>query len=73
MSEEYYVFFLSYDENGVVDGFYVSSDFDRNKILYRIDLKAWLAYMYFVGKDYIVAVSMYADEDKKDYVCTKKK
>ena len=46
-----YVFFLSYDENGVVDGFYVSSDYDKNKVLYRIELKDWLAYMDFVGKE----------------------
>ena len=67
-----YVFFLSYDETGVIDGFYVSSDYDRNKVLYRIELKDWLAYMDFVGKDYVVAINMHADEDKKDYVYTMK-
>ena len=69
---ESYVFFLSYDANGVIDGFYVSSDYDRNKMLYRIELKDWLAYMDFVGKDYVVAICMHADEDKKDYVYTRK-
>ena len=67
-----YIFFFSYDENGEVDGFYVSSDYDRNKMLYRIELKDWLAYMDFVGKDYVVATCMHADEDKKDYVYTRK-
>ena len=67
-----YFFFLSYDENGVIDGFYVSSDYDRNKILYRIELKDYLAYMDFVGKDHVVSTCMYADRDKKDYVYTRK-
>lgn len=67
-----YIFFLSYDENGTIDGFYVSSDYDRNKMLYRIELKDWLAYMDFVGKDYVVAMCMHADEGKKDYVYTRK-
>ena len=67
-----YIFFLSYDENGVIDGFYVSSDYDRNKILYRIELKDWLAYMDFVGKDHVVAICMHAAEDRKDYIYTRK-
>lgn len=67
-----YVFFLSYDENGAINGFYVSSDYDRNKMLYRIELKDWLAYMDFVGKDYIVSTCMHVDKNKKDYVYTRK-
>ena len=67
-----YIFFFSYDENGEIDGFYVSSDYDRNKMLYRIELKDWLAYMDFVGTDYIVTTYMHADEGKKDYVYTLK-
>lgn len=67
-----YVFFFPHDENGVIDSFYVSSDYDRNKILYRIELKDWLAYMEFVSSDNIVATSLHADDRKKDYVFTKK-
>lgn len=67
-----YVFLLSYDENDTVDSFYVSSDYDRNKMLYRIELNDWLAYMDFVGKNYVAAICMHADENKKDYVCTLK-
>ena len=32
----------------------------------------WLAYMDFVGTDYVVAINMHADENKRDYVCTRK-
>lgn len=67
-----YIFFFSYDENGVIDSFYVSSDYDRNKMLYRIELKDWLAYMDFVSSDYVVATCMHADEHKKDYIYTRK-
>jgi len=67
-----YMFFFSYNENGLIDSFYVSSDYDRNKVLYRIELKDWMEYMDFVGRDYVIATSMKADESKKDYVYTKK-
>lgn len=67
-----YIFFFAYDENGVIDSFYVSSDYDRNKMLYRIELKDWLAYMDFVSSDYVVAMCMHADEHKKDYIYTRK-
>ena len=45
---------------------------NRNKMLYKIELKDWLAYMGFVGKDYVGAACMHADEDKKDYIYTRK-
>lgn len=67
-----YVFFLSYGENGTIDGFYVSSDFDRNKALYRIELNDWLAYIEFVGKDSIATLSFELGDNSKDYVCTRK-
>ena len=67
-----YVFFFTYDTNGRIDGFYVSSDYDRNKVLYWVALKEWIAYMEFVGKDYVVAVDMHFDNHKKDYIFTKK-
>lgn len=67
-----YIFFLSHDESGAIDSFYVSSDYDRNKVLYRIELNDWLAYMDFVGKDYVIASCMHADHKKKDYTYTKK-
>lgn len=67
-----YVFFFSYDENGEIDSFYVSSDYDRNKILYKIDLNDWIAYMEFVSSDNVVAVCMHANDQKNDYEYTLK-
>ena len=67
-----YIFLFCFDENGTIDSFYVSSDYDRNKLLYRVELKDWITYMEFVGSDYIVASDMHVDENKKDYVLTKK-
>lgn len=67
-----YIFTLFINEDGVYDSFAVSSDYDRNKILYLVQLKDWIAYMDFVGKDYIVASDMHADEKREDYIYTKK-
>ena len=67
-----FVFSLSLDEHGIIDGFYVSSDYDRNKVLFRVELKDWLAYMDFVSNDNIVTLDMHVDERKNDYVTTEK-
>ena len=67
-----YMFFFGFDENEKIDSFFVSSEFDRNKMLYRIELKDWIAYMEFVGSDSVVALDMRFDVCKKDYVITKK-
>ena len=40
-----YMFFVVFNEDGIIDSFSVTSDFDRNKVLYRIPLDAWMAYM----------------------------
>ena len=66
------VFFFGFNEDKIIDSFYISSDFDRNKLLYRIKLKNWIKYMEFVGSDCIVAMDMHIDKCKKDYVITKK-
>lgn len=52
--------------------FYVSSDYDRNKSLYKISMEDWLDYMKFIATDYVVAINSHYDEEKKDYVYTKK-
>lgn len=67
-----YVFFLIYGEDGRVDGFSVSSDYDRNKSLYRISLEDWLNYIDFIATDDIVSMNFHYDQDKKDYVITRK-
>lgn len=68
-----FVFCLSYSESGEIDGFWISSDKDRNNILYFVELNDWIAYMDFVGRDDVAEIEIRADEDKKDYVFMKKK
>lgn len=64
-----YVFFFGHDDNcGPMIGFYVSSDFDRNKALYYIDIDDWLQYIAFVATDDIVKSCSLYNEKKKDYV-----
>lgn len=67
-----YIFFFGYDKSGKIDSFYVSSERDKNKLLYRIELKDWLSYMEFVSSDEIGSLHMKVDAKKQDYVCTKK-
>lgn len=67
-----YVFFFGFDENKKIDCFFVSSDFDRNKMLYRIELKDWIAYIEFVGSDSVDVLEMRFDTCKKEYSITKK-
>lgn len=69
-----YVFFLCHDgENGPMTGFFVASDFDRNKVLYYIEIDDWLKYIDFVATDDIEESYEQYDEKKKDYVYLTKK
>ena len=67
-----YMFYLVFNEDGVVDSFSVTSDFDRNKILYRIPLKAWIDYIEYIATDDIVSLSSHYDPKKEEYVYTRK-
>lgn len=67
-----FMFFLVFIEDGVVDSFSVTSDFDKNKILYRIPLKAWISYIEYIATDDIVSLSSHYDSKKKEYVYTRK-
>ena len=46
--------FLYNEKTKVIDGFYVASDYDRNKDLYFVQFNDWLVYMDFVANDVIV-------------------
>ena len=43
-----------------------------NKVLYCVELKDWLSYMEFVGKDYVKSASMESGDKEVDYVYTRK-
>ena len=67
-----YMFFFVYSEDDTVEGFYVSSDKDRNKALYHVCIQSWLEYVSFIADDYVVASDSHYDEKVGDYVYTKK-
>ena len=62
------MFFVVFNEDGIIDSFSVTSDFDRNKVLYRIPLDAWIAYMDYIASDDIVGMSSHYDPKANDYV-----
>lgn len=61
---------LVMEEN--VESFVVSSDYDRNKALYRIKIDDWIQYMDFVGTDYVVSLHSEYDEKIQDHKFTQK-
>lgn len=67
-----YIFCLLFEENGPVTGLYVSSDYDRNKYLYEIELKSWLDYLNYVAADNVVAMESHYDDNKHDYIVIRK-
>lgn len=68
-----YIFFFEFDENGSIISFWISSDYDRNKMLYMVYISDWIAYMDYVASDDIVSMSSNYDEKVKDYVYVRKK
>jgi hypothetical protein len=62
-----YIFCLEFEENRIVASFYLSSDYDRNKVLYKVSLEDWVSYMNFIATDDVVEISMHYNEKIKDY------
>jgi len=67
-----YIFFFEFAENGAVISFCVSSDFDKNKMLYKVMLVDWLKYMTFIETDDIISLSTKYDEKEKGHIIVKK-
>lgn len=67
-----YMFFMVFNEDNIIDSFSVTSDFDRNKILYRIPLRSWIAYMDYIASDDIVSMSSHYDFSVGDYIYSRK-
>ena len=66
------IFEFVFNEAQTVAGFMVASDKDRNKALYHVPIKDWLAYMEFIASDSIVVLDSHYDPDVHDFVYTKK-
>ena len=52
--------------------FFVSSDFDRNKFLYEIQMKDWYRVLDDVSSDSIISMSKEYKEKEDDYESIKK-
>lgn len=51
-----YIFDFIFDaENQRIESFAVASDFDRNEVLYVINVSDWVRYMNFVATDYVTS------------------
>lgn len=62
-----YIFIPIFKEN-ILESFYLSSDFDRNKILYKIKLDKWLEYIDIIIEDRVFKKTMSYNIKKKDYI-----
>lgn len=67
-----YLFFAEVDENGPMLSFCVSSDFDRNKTLYKVSIVDWMDYIGFLASDDIASLSFQYDQKTDDYFYTLK-
>lgn len=59
--------FSPYEENGRIGGFFVSSDRDRNKKLYRVRLKQVVTLFRLVGRDYPASLFFQFNHDAGTY------
>ena len=67
-----YTFFVVFNEDNVIYSFSVTSDFDRNKILYGIPLEAWITYMDYVALDDVAGMLSRYDPKANDYAFSRK-
>ena len=67
-----FIFSVAFNEDGIISHFYVSSDYDRNKVLYKILLSDWIAYIDFIASDDIVKMESHFDNKKGEYIYTRK-
>ena len=67
-----YLFFAEYQENGPMHSFFVSSDYDRNKMLYKVSIDDWMGYIDFIASDEIVSLVSRYDISIDDFSYTRK-
>lgn len=67
-----YVYCLFLDEKTNIGGFFVSSDFDRNKLLYQVNLNSWIDFLEYIVDDDVAATTFHFNKGKKEYVSRRK-
>ena len=68
-----YLFFIEFNKDNVVESFFVSSDYDKNKILYRVPLYEWIQYINFIASDNITQLETHYSSKHGDYIYMYKK
>ena len=63
-----YVCQLNFDDSDRVIGFYISSDYDRNKIMYNVQLEDWLDYINRVIDDEIAHIEFRYCRKKGNFI-----
>lgn len=53
---------------GPVQGFYVSSDKDKNKILYRVNMEDYIKFLTLAIDSEVLDQEIKFDKEKQDYV-----
>lgn len=61
------------NEIDTISNFLVSSDYDKNKFIYKISFDDWLDYMSFIISDDVCYCECQFDHKKGEYVYTNKK
>lgn len=59
-----YIFLPILNDRDTMKSFVVASDYDRNDVLYEIDLEDWMRYMEFVALDSIIDIKRAAKQVK---------
>lgn len=67
-----FVFSIDENEDGTLHGFFVSSDYDRNKKLFSVNISEWINLIDFVVTDDIVEMRIKYDPAKNERVLIKK-
>ncbi|MEG0304189.1 MAG: hypothetical protein RR576_00585 [Oscillospiraceae bacterium] len=67
-----YLFFTIFNDSSVIDSFCVSSDYDKNKVLYRVPLAEWIKYINFIVSDDIIRLDSRYSPKHADYIYTRK-
>ena len=68
-----FLFFIRFNDDNIIDSFCVSSDYDKNKILYRVPLDEWIKYINFIASDDIVQLDSHYSSKYGDHIYTRKK
>lgn len=68
-----FLFFIEFNESNVAESFSVSSDYDKNKFLYRVPLHEWIKYINFIATDNIAQLEIRYTSKYDDYILSKKR